>query len=353
MERVIAYVGTYTREGGRGIVVLEFCPATGRFVHEIQQIHAEDPAYLALHPTRDAVYCVNEVRALAGAPTGGVCEYDLEQATGRLSFRRQWPSGGMTPSHLAVDPTGDWLAVANYRGANVALGRLDACGHLVTLQPRWQFEGRSVHPERQLQSHPHQAVFHDDGVLTPALGADEVVWHALADDRSVATKLPAGAGPRHLVMSREGRHCYLLCELSSQLAVFAVKGRGQCMELTALHSTRDRLEGSNQTAAVKLHPTGRFLFCSNRGDDTVAVFRIGPGEFVQLQQVIPTDGRWPRDLTITSNGRWLIVAHQHSGDLAVFAIDPADGRIGHCSDRRPVVAPACVVLRATGLDREL
>lgn len=346
MERLIAYVGTYTREEGRGIVALEFCPTRGRFLREIQQVNAEDPAYLAFHPTRDVLLCVNEVRSLGGAPTGGVCEFDVERTTGRLNFRRQWPSGGMTPSHLAIDAAGEWLAVANYRGANVALGRLDATGGLLDLQPRWTFCGRSVHPERQLQAHPHQVVFHRGGVLTPALGADEIVWHALAGDGSATTKLPAGAGPRHLVMSRDDARCYVLCELSSQLAVFAVAGRGEPLELQALHSTRDREGSLNQTAAIKLHPNGRFLYCSNRGDDTLAVFRLGTDHAVELRQVIPTGGRWPRDLAITRDGRWLIIANQHSNDLTILRIDPLDGALERCGEPWPIVAPACVLLRA-------
>lgn len=346
MERLIAYVGTYTREGGRGILALEFCATTGRFVREVQQIAAEDPSYLALHPARDVLFCVNEVRALGGAPTGGVCAFDVERTTARLSFRRQWPSGGMTPSHLAIDAAGEWLSVANYRGANVALGRLDETGRLLDLRPRWSFSGRSVHPQRQLQAHPHQVVFHRAGVLTPALGADEVIWHALAGDGCATTKLPAGAGPRHLVMSRDEARCYVLCELSSQLAVFAVAGRGEPLELQALHSTREREGSPNQTAAIKLHPNGRFLYCSNRGDDTVAVFRLGTDHAVELRQVIPTGGRWPRDLAITPDGQWLIAANQQSNDLTVFRINPLDGVLERCSEHWPIVAPACVVLCA-------
>lgn len=345
MSRLIAYVGTYTREGGRGIVVLEFCCTSGRFLRELQQLGAEDPTYLALHPTRDVLFCVNEVRSLGDAATGGVCEFEVDAATDRLTFRRQWPSGGMTPSHLAVDPRGEWLAVANYRGANVALGQLGPSGHLIDLQPRWAFAGSSVHPERQLQAHPHQVVFHDTGVLTPALGADEVVWHALAGSGIATTKLPPGTGPRHLAMAPDGRHCFVLCELSSQLAVLAVGARGEPMELLALHSTRDRSDGPNQTAAIRLHPNGRFLFCSNRGDDTVAVFHLGDGAQVKLIQVVPTGGRWPRDLAITPDGRWLIVANQHAGELAVLPINPDTGELGRCSERWPIIAPACVLLR--------
>ncbi len=345
MARLIAYVGTYTREGGRGLLALEFCPATGRFVREIQQVDAEDAAYLALHPTRRMLYCVNEVRSLGRAPTGGVCEFEIDEPSGHLEFRRQWPTGGMTPAHLAVDRHGDWLAVANYRGDSVALGRLDPMGRLRGLAPRWRFSGRSVHPERQLQAHPHQVVFHADGALTPALGADEIVWHALDVGEAGTTKLPPGSGPRHLVVSADGTRCYVLCELSSQLAVFATGARGEPMELKSMCSTRDREGTPNQTAAIKLHPSGRLLFCSNRGDDTVAVFRLGVGPAPALCQVIPTGGRWPRDLTITPDGRWLIVAHQHSGDLAVFPIDPIAERVGRCCDRWPIMAAVCVVFR--------
>ncbi len=345
MSRHFVYVGTYTREGGRGIVVLELCAASGRILREVQQIDVEDPAYLALHPTRDVLYCVNEVRSLAGAPTGGVCEFERDPISGRLHFRCQWPSGGMTPAHVAVDPTGRWLAVANYRGANVALGRLDEAGHLRELTPRWQFSGCSVHRERQLQPHPHQTVFHGEGVIVPALGADEILWRALAGDAVVATKLPAGAGPRHLAVARDGAACYVLCELSSQLAVFAMPARREPMQLQAILSLRDRRAGVSQAGAIKLHPSGRFLFCSNRGDDTVAVFSVATSGAVERVQVASSGGRWPRDLTLTPDGRWLVVANQHSGDLSVFAFDAAGGRLGERGDRWPVIAPACVAIR--------
>ncbi len=345
MSRHFVYVGTYTREGGGGIVVLELCATSGRFLREVQQFPVEDPAYLALHPTRDVLYGVNEVRSLGGAPTGGVCEFAVDAPSGRLEFHRQWPSGGMTPAHLAVDAAGRWLAVANYRGANVALGRLDEAGHLLELTPRWPFSGCSVHPERQQQPHPHQAMFHDEGVVVPALGADEILWRSLDGDTVVATKLPAGAGPRHLVLARDGAMCYVLCELSSQLAVLAMRARREPMELRAIHSTRDRRAGASQAGAIKLHPSGRFLFCSNRGDDTVAVFSIAPSGAVELVQVSSSGGRWPRDLTLTADGRWLIVANQHSGDLSVFAFDARLGRIDERSERWPVIAPACVAIR--------
>lgn len=349
MSTLFAYVGTYSRDGGSGIVVLEFCSERGRFIREVQRLPVEDASYLARHPRAHTLFCVNEVRSLAGAATGGLSEFAIESGSGQLRFRQQVCSGGATPAHLAIDADGGWLGVANYRGATFTCGRLDASGHVESLSVRAQLNGRGVHAERQTQPHPHQVVFHRNRAWIPDLGTDRIAsvnFAAETHDAPIFSSLPAGFGPRHLTFAASGNVCFVVGELSSKLAVLESLSLEAPLVLRTQHSTRaPGATGPNQPAALRLHPSGQWLFCSNRGDDTVAVFGVAPhGDAVELHHVSPCGGWWPRDLAVTPDGRWLIVVNQRSGALTVFPFASEAGHIGPASDRHDITAPACVLI---------
>jgi 6-phosphogluconolactonase len=338
----LVYVGTYSSD----IFVYRMDPATGALTHVQTQDGVPKPSYLALGQDGRSLYVTNEL-----VDDGGVSAFAVDAATGELRFLNRVASGGADPAHLSVDPTGRWLLVANYTGGTVAVlpikpdGALGDASHIV------RHTGSGPHATRQQGPHPHMIVSDPQGrfVLVPDLGQDAVLAYQLDVDagRLLAQpdrggRLPSGAGPRHLAFGAGGTHAYVIDELASTLAVFAYRD-GHLTQEQVVSTLPDDHAGESTTAAVVVAPSGRFLYGSNRGHDSVAVFAIdSSGKVASLGQT-PTGGRKPRDINIEPAGRFLFAANQDSDTITTFRIDSRTGGLESTGLTTHVPSPARVL----------
>ena len=339
------YVGTYTRQGGPGICEVRWIEghATVRVVAD-----TPDPSFLALHPAGHAVYAVNE------QPEGAVSAFRVDSETGDLRLLGAATTGGGAPCHLAVHPSGKWLAVANYRGASVAIFAIREDGSLGPRTDLTAHRGHGVHPERQRQPHPHGVYWHDQGrqLWVPDLGTDSIVLHSfdpgtgiLASQRA-RIALPAGCGPRHLALPPHGTLAYCLNELDSTLVALSAEVTDGTWHPQAPQSTLPAgFSGRSAAAEIVLHPGGRWLFCSNRGDDSLAVFDLAENPAKpRLAGHIPCGGRTPRHFALTADGRGFVIANQESNIVTLFRAKTEDPLGYAVAAMIPVRAPSCVLM---------
>ena len=279
--------------------------------------------------------------------------FSIEPASGKLTRTNEASSGGPGPCHLNVDNTGQAVAVANYSGGSVAALPISADGHLSEATAFVQHEGSGVNPERQEGPHAHSVNFSPDNrfLIAADLGIDKLlVYRFGASDASLIPNEPAhvalapGAGPRHFNFHTSGRFAYSINELASTVTAFSCDAdHGALEKLQTITTLPDSFEGTNSTAEVLVHPTGRFLYGSNRGHNSIAVFSIDEvkGTLTPVEQV-PTQGDWPRNFRIDPTGQYLFAANQRSNDVIVFRVGQASGRLTATGEAISVDSPMCV-----------
>lgn len=330
----LVLTGTFTDTGAsEGIYAFRFDERTGTLTSVGLAAKTASPAWLALHPDGRHLYAVNE------EDDGKVSAFALDPATGALTFLNQQSSHGARPCHLVVDPSGRALVVANYSSGTLALLPIDKDGRLGEATAVVQHAGKGTDPQRQEGPHAHQAVVDPSGrfLLAVDLGLDKVFVYALDAARGtlVANDLPAGslepgAGPRHLVFAPGGRRIYVINELASSISTIDWDGTKGALALAgpSVSTLPAGFTGKNSTAEIALHPSGRFLYGSNRGHDSIALFSVdaASGRLTAAGHT-PAGGRAPRHFALDPTGRWLLAAGQDSNTLGVFAVDQATGRL--------------------------
>ena len=353
---VRVYVGTYTDGASEGIYQLRLDLATGALSREGAPTKAVNPSFLALHPSGRFLYAVNEVGERRGDPGGAVSAFAVDPRTGALRFLNTQPSGGAAPCHITVDKEGRNVLVANYGGGSVAVLPLLADGRLRTASTVVLHEGKSVNPERQQGPHAHSITL-DPGnafALAADLGMDKVLGYRF-DGRqgtlsaTLPASLPPGSGPRHLAFHPDGRRAFVINELLSTVTAFDYdSGTGALSERQTISTLPAGFQGANFTAEVVVHPDGRFLYGSNRGHDSVAIFAIDAAS----GRLSPaghrsTRGNWPRHFAIDPTGAYLLAANQRSDSVVVFRIDRATGQLEPVG--APFALPRPVCLRMVAL----
>ncbi len=324
--------GTQRSGPGTGFSRASFDAGTGRLgVPELVAV-ADDPSFFVIHPDGRRLYTCN-----SGTP-GGVSAYALDPATGSLDFIDHHVSRGRGPSQLCLDRTGRFVLSANYGGGYVEVVAIEPDGALGNQTALVQHHGRSVHPDRQTRAYAHCVTLDPSNqfALVADLGLDQVLVYRF--DRTSGTLIPhdppaatvtPGSGPRHLAWHPGGRWVYLIEELSSEVTSFDWDdGTGLLREIQTVTTLPSQFRGDNTAAEVLVHPGGRFLYASNRGHDSVAVFAIDSkhGTLTPVE-CVASHGRMPRYLAFDPTGRWLIVANHDSDSVSVFAIDAASGRL--------------------------
>lgn len=347
------YVGTYTAgTGSRGIHRLAVDRTTG--APRLAGLAAEvvNPSYLALAPGGRALYAVSEVTEHEGERSGAVVGM-ARDADGALAVRGQAPSRGGAPCYLRVDRTGRHALVANYVGGNVAVLPIGADGTVGEATSVIQHTGSGPHPQRQTAPHAHCIVLDaaDRFALAADLGIDRVLAYRF--DAQAGTLTPAdvpgvalrpGAGPRHLAFSPDGRTLYVVNELDSTLTVLAYEpATGALRERHTLSTRPAGASGENFPAELHAHPSGRAVYASNRGDDTIAVFAVDGEGRLALVQTVPTGGRWPRNFALDPTGRLLLAANQRSDSVTAFTVDRDTGRLAPTGARVEIPAPVCLL----------
>jgi len=346
------YVGTYTGGVSRGIYRFDLDTTSGAATEPELAAETTNPSFLALHPNGLVLYAVNEVNHFRGAGTGAVSAFAVD-ATGRLLFMNQQGSGGADPCHLAVDASGRHVLVANYSSGSLAVLPLASQGRLSPTSSVQSHRGHGPDPRRQESPHSHAVVFDPAGrfVLEADLGTDRIhvfrfdaASGRLTPNEHLDAALPPAAGPRHLAWHPSGRVLYSVNELNSTVTAFHFDAaRGALTTVQTVPTLPDGFTGPNTAAEIAVLPTGRYLYASNRGHDSLAVFAIEPdtGRLTPAGHV-PTGGKTPRHFAIDPSNRWLLAANQDSGSITIFRLDAATGRLT-AAGRVAVPDPVCLL----------
>jgi len=361
-ERLV-WFGTFTRgpAGSEGIYVSRFDDTSGALTPPVLAAKAKNPGFLAFHPSLPVLYAVSEVADHDGKPTGGILSFAIDERAGMLTKKNEQPSGGPGPCHVSVDRTGKVVLAANYSGGSVICLGLDADGSLRPVASGSpggfiQHEGKSVNEKRQEKPHAHSIYPAADGrfAITCDLGIDKVLIHAL--DVGKATLAPhafapvkPGAGPRHFAFHPSGRFGYTCNELDLTVTGFAFDpAAGTLTEFQTLSTLPTDVTDHTgfSTAEIVAHPSGKFLYVSNRGHNSIAMFSVdeATGKLAFLG-VEPIRGKTPRNFVLDPTGKFLLAAGMDSNTVTVFAIDPATGRLTFTGQSIDVPSPVCIRFR--------
>lgn len=352
-RELLVYIGTYTKTTSKGIYVGRLDLETGRLGELTLAGESVNPSFLALSPDRRHLYAVSESAGslYAGKPSGTVKAFAIDATTGLLSPVNQATSGGKGPCHLTVSPDGNSVFVANYGGGTVALLPVLPDGGVGEPTGVIQHEGHSVHPTRQKQPYAHSINLSPDGRFAYAANLGTDTLYTCRVDSAAGTLTPAGetnlapgSGPRHLALHPDDRHAYLINELANNITVLARdSSTGAMTVLQTVTTLPASFTGNNTTAEVAVHPSGRFVYGSNRGHDSIAVFAVDPatGKLTPTEDV-STKGKTPRNFAVDPTGHWLIAANQDSDNLVIFSIDQNTGRLTPTGQSVTVGMPVCV-----------
>ncbi len=353
-ETAFVYFGTYTGAKSKGIYVSRFDLATGRLTAPELAATATSPSFLAVHPSKRFLYAVGETGKLQGRHVSSVSAFSLDRKSGQLTLLNQASSGGLGPCHLSVDQSGKCLLVANYGSGSVAALPIQATGQLGEPKEAIQHQGSSINPQRQAGPHAHFITADPANrfALACDLGLDQVLVYRLdpakaglvANDPPFAAVKP-GSGPRHLAFHPSGRFAFLISEMGSTLTTFAYEAkRGVLKELQTVSTLPETFVGNSTCAEVQVHPSGRFVYGSNRGHDSIAIFRFDTkSSKLTLVEHQPTQGKTPRHFAIDPTGQWLLAENQDSDNVVVFRIDAETGRLSATGQAVSVGAPVCAV----------
>jgi 6-phosphogluconolactonase len=354
----LLYVGTYTTSDRReGIYLVRMNRQSGKLRRVGALDAGENPSFLAIHPNGRVLYAVNEVEKYNGKASGAVSSFAIARDTGALTRRNEQPSEGAAPCFVSVDRSGRVVLIANYTGGSVALLPIKRDGSLAAAASVEQHKGTGPNAERQEAPHAHSIITDPSNqfVLSADLGADRVFVYRLdLDGKSLRpveggdAVMRAGAGPRHLAFHTALPLVFVTNELDSTVATLRFDAAsGKLSPLDARSTLPVGWKGTNYPADIHVAPSGRTLYVSNRGHNSIAVFSVAPATgALALEQVVSTAGTWPRNFSLDPTGRWLLVANQQSDSVVVFARDQESGRLTPTRERIAIPSPACLRFRA-------
>jgi 6-phosphogluconolactonase len=352
------YIGTYASAPGQGINVGQLDLADGGLKLEGVAAETKNPSFLAIHPNRRFLYAVGEISDFAGKRTGAVSAFRIVPPTGRLELLNQESSGGAGPCHVTVDPTGRNVLVANYSGGSVSVLPIREDGTLGAATAFVQHEGSGADPRRQQGPHAHSINLDAANrfAFVADLGLDKIMIYRFdpaagtlaANDPAWAT-LAAGSGPRHFAFHPSGKFAYVINEMKSTLTAFRYEaGRGVLDELQTVSTLPAGPVEGNSTAEVQVHPSGKFVYGSNRGHDSIAVFAVDAASGqLKLVENESTQGKTPRNFGVDPTGQFLLACNQGSNSIVGFRIDQQTGELTPSGQMLEVPSPVCVKFVAT------
>jgi 6-phosphogluconolactonase len=349
----IAYVGGYTDKEGKGIYAFRFNARTGELIPLGLAVETPYPSFLVLHPTGKYLYAVGFTGPLTGPRIGLVSAFAVDPVSSRLTLINEQSSGGGGPVRITIDQAGTHVFVANYGTGSVCVLPVEADGRLDTATALMQHTGSGPNPSRQDQPHAHSVVLDPAGRFAFAcdLGIDKVMiykFDAVSGtlEHHGSVSLTPGSGPRHLTFSPDGNFAYVISEMLSTITAFSYDAAEEKLtEIQTISTLPSDWKGINTAAEVHVHPSGKFVYASNRGNDSLATYRTAPDGKLSLVGLTPCGGKTPRFFTLDSTGTWLLCAHQNSGTIAVFKIDPDTGLPQQVGAPIKVPSPTCIVLR--------
>jgi 6-phosphogluconolactonase len=333
---------------------MEFDPRSGELGGPRLAAEAPDPSFLAIHPSREFLYAVNESGEIQGRRDGGVSAFAIDQTNGTLILLNQQLPAGAGPCHLVVDRQGQNVLVANYGSGSVGCLPIDRDGRLRPATETIQHRGQVADPRRQGGPHAHSINLDAANryAVVADLGLDQVLIYAfdpargrLSPHQPPFTKVAPRSGPRHFAFHPDGRFGYVINEISKTVTAFAYDAdNGTLTEIQTISSLPADSSGRRgSTAEVQVHPSGKFLYGSNRGHDSIAIFAIDPtsGKLTSVG-FEPTRGKTPRNFAIDPTGAFLFAENQDSNSIVVFRIDPEKGTLKPTGQTVTISKPVCI-----------
>lgn len=351
------YVGTYTGADSKGIYAYHFDERTGGLAPLGVAAEVVNPSFVVTDPTHHHLYAVTEMSKRgpdAYKTDGSISSFSIDPKTGSLTFLNSVSSGGGGPCHLVVDKTGKILFVANYGSGNVVSFAIEADGRIGEITGKDQHSGSSVNPRRQQGPHAHAVVISPDNrfLFVPDLGLDRILIYRIdearrsftANDPSYVAVNP-GLGPRHFVFGAGAHFAYAVCEMGSSVVAFSYdRESGKLVPVQTVSTLPTDFSGEDNSAEIEVSPSGRFLYASNRGNDSITVFQVDAKTgMLNKIQVASTQGKIPRNFMIDPTGRYLLVANQNSNSIVVFAIDAASGQLTPMKQGSGVASPVSIL----------
>ncbi len=360
----LALVGTYTNKTpSQGIYAFSYDAETGKLTPKGIAAETPDPSYVVIHPNGKFAYAANET-----GKQSSVSAFALDAQSGKLTLLNQLPALGEDPCYLSFDKTGKFLLVANYTSGTISVFPILPDGKLGAHTAALQNKG-TLGPNKERQEGPHahwiELSAHNKFAYVADLGLDQVLIYKFdaakgmltrgdtpssdattasvkLNDRFSATLSP-GTGPRHVAFSHDGSFMYVLGEIKSTVTVFANENREMYRAIQTISTLPQGFSGRNDTAEIAIHPNGKWLYASNRGNDTIAVFAVEPGKgTLRLVSDVPTGGKEPRHFAIDPAGKFLLAENQNSDTIVTFRVDAASGKLTATGDVAQVPSPVCL-----------
>jgi 6-phosphogluconolactonase len=357
--KYLVYVGTYTQDEGKatdskGIYAFRYDAATQEVTPLGLAAETTNPSFVALHPNGRFLYAVNEVGNYKGPNSGGVSAFSIDRATGKLTFLNEVASRGADPCYITVDKTGKWVLVANYTGGSVAVFPVQEDGKLGEAATFIQHTGHGDDPKRQEGPHAHSIDLSPDNRFAHVddLGLNEVLTYKFNSSNGSLTpgdppfaKPDAASGPRHFALRPDQEFAYVVSEMKGTVTVFSNDvGTGALHPVQTISTLPKDFKGDIEDAEIEVHPSGKFLYASNRGDgNSIAVFAIDAAKGTLTPvEIAPTQGKTPRNFAIDPTGTLLFAANQQSNNIVIFRIDENTGKLTPTGKVLDVTSPVCV-----------
>jgi 6-phosphogluconolactonase len=351
------YIGTYTGKTplgneSKGIYASELDLASGQLSEPVLVAETKSPSFLALHPSGKHLYAVGEIADFGGKNVGAISAFAIKDVkSGKLKQLNQAPSGGPGPCHLVVDKTGKLVLAANYGGGSCCAVAIKADGSLGEQTGFVQHTGKSVDPGRQKEPHAHSINVSPDNrfAFCADLGLDKVLIYKIDGGKLTPNDPPAGivapgSGPRHFAFHPTGKYAYVINELGNTVTAFAYdQEKGSLNEIQSIGTLPSDFQGESYTAEVVVHPSGKFLYGSNRRQDSIAIFTVNEKTGKLTAAGHQGDGiKEPRNFNIDPTGKYCLVCNQNGDSILVFAIDQATGALQPTGGKVVVGKPVCV-----------
>jgi 6-phosphogluconolactonase len=354
-NKYLVYVGTYTLEGStsKGIYAYRFDPERAKVTSIGLAAESVNPSFLAVHPNHRFLYAVNEIGNYKGQKSGAVSAFSIDRATGKLTFLNQVASGGADPCYITVDKTGKYALVANYTGGSIAAFPIHEDGHLGEASAFIQHSGKGTNPERQEGPHAHSIDMSPDNhfAIVDDLGLDETLVYKFDAGKGSLTpndppfaKAAPGAGPRHFTFGPDGKFGYVIDEMGSTVEAFAYDAAtGVLRPAQTISALPKSFTGHSEAAEIAVYPSGKFLYASNRGHDSIAVFAIdsGKGTLTPVEYA-STKGQSPRHFAIAPGGSLLFAENEKSDNIFLFRINEQTGKLTPTGQSLEISQPVCV-----------
>jgi 6-phosphogluconolactonase len=340
------FAGTYTEKGEKGLYLFDLNREQGTFKLLSEADAGPNPSYFCISKKTNLIYAANEVMDFKGSKGGGVTAVRYSPATGGLEKVKDLlvPHGG--PCYISLSPGEDYLLMASYSSSSIAVVKLDSKGIPLLVSDTILFNVIDVKI-----SHPHMISFGPGGkkVYLTDLGLDRIVVYDfdassghLKQIEHGIVNFPRGTGPRHFVFNEAGTKMYVICELNSTISVLDVAADGTLKAIQSLTTLAPDFKGESACADIHLGKNGHYLYGSNRGENTIVVFKVATDGKLVLAGRTGCGGDWPRNFVIDPSGKYMIVANQQSGDISLFNINEKTGLPTATSTKYKLNAPVCL-----------